>query len=262
MCVLPRFRAIVILVSSFLLGFELVCSNCYSQVPQNFASVEILLKAEAGLVAGFDDDSDTKLVEITDAFIFVPPSPIIGARLTPAKRTGVNEWLKSQTLTRDGRKFAFNIEDKRIVPQNLIVSTRDTVSACLDGKNVIFIEMFSNSLPGNRYCGMSYTFPQAEPGPVRVYGPEWMRLERAHILITNHQAAVLTNELGIARFDSLPIGCDVPLRVFGSKVKEDIKTKLVFPTLETSVSGQPVFYAKDPGHYRHVIQIVRDTGND
>lgn len=128
---------------------------------------------------------------------------------------------------------------------------------CLGGNRVVFISMINNLSTGNIRCGLSYKFRKSEPVPLPVTGPSGMDLEQAYVMITDHHLATLTNETGTAKFDELPVGCDVPFFVFSGKIKQGVKKKLIFPTLETSVSGFPVFFADKPGHYRHVIQIVQ-----
>lgn len=170
----------------------------------------------------------------------------------------MKEWPANHPQTPATQEHAFHIEGKRIVPQALIVNQQDSIDACLDGQHVIGISMIRNLRPGTRRCGFVYKFWQSEPVPLPVSGPSGMDLEQAYVMIVDHQLATLTNADGIAKFDELPVGCDVPIRIFSGRIKQGVKTKPVCSTLETPSKHLTTFFADKPGHYRHVIQIVQD----
>jgi len=167
-------------------------------------------------------DSDGEQLQVerrpqNNVFVYAPNTRIAGVLriLSATPRLGFKEWLVAVAeQTRETKKeHVFSITNGKVVPSRVAGRTTDTWTVPKDSDNGLFIRGSANSpWAGTSATLVSQTLKHPEPFPIDIL-PLTVDAEQAYALVLDHPVARITDDSGIAVFDRLPVGVDVPLLV-------------------------------------------------
>jgi hypothetical protein len=160
---------------------------------------------------------------LSSMFVFSPEIRNAGARrnLSRNPRLGFKEWLVAvaEQTSEIKKEHAFSIKDGKVNPSRVVGSTSDIWTTPNRTGESLWIQTFANPAWG----GASHTEVRQtlkHPEPTAIIIASFLRdAEPAYALVLDHPVAKITNENGLAFFDRLPIGVDIPLRTFTPGIK-------------------------------------------
>lgn len=121
-------------------------------------------------------------------------------------------WMKAHMDAPKPVKHRFTVKDDALVPRATIARVGDVLQlTTVDGLPISYIAVECSALGANL---PEVTFREPEPVPMEILiGLPWLEVASAHLLVSDHPFAKVTDERGLVQFESWPSHCELPMYI-------------------------------------------------